>query len=226
MPTHPLLSLTGVAKSYPGPIGPVPVLKGVDLAVDAGDAIAITGPSGSGKTTLLNLIGGLDSPDAGTVQIDGNTLSSFDKTTLADFRLRQVGLVFQRHLLLPQCTALENVILPALPTDQDRKAVLQRAAALFGRAGLASRMEHFPAQLSGGERQRVAVLRALINGPRLLLADEPTGALDKAAAASLLELLQEFRRDGMTIVLVTHSEKAAQAMSRRYLLDDGMLKPA
>lgn len=224
MSTPNLLSLADVAKSYPGPSGPVSVLKGVDLEVAAGESIAITGPSGSGKTTLLNLIGGLDAPDRGCIRIRGADIASLTAESAAAFRLRQVGLVFQRHLLLPQCTALENVILPAIPTEQDRAAVLERARTLFARAGLAARIDHFPGQLSGGERQRVAVLRALINSPTLLLADEPTGALDKAAATDLLDLLREFRHDGMSVVLVTHSERAAKTMDRQYLLDDGALK--
>lgn len=224
MPTPNLLSLVDVAKSYSGPSGPVPVLKGLSLEVAGGESIAITGPSGSGKTTLLNLIGGLDTPDRGRIRIQGTDIASLTAEASAAFRLRQIGLVFQRHLLLPQCTALENVILPTIPTEQGRTSVLERARSLFARAGLAARTDHFPSQLSGGERQRVAVLRALINSPTLLLADEPTGALDKAAATDLLDLLREFRHDGMSVVLVTHSERAAGTMDRQYLLDDGALK--
>ena len=224
MPNPNLLSLTGVVKGYPGPAGIVPVLKGVDLEVAAGVTVAITGPSGSGKTTLLNLIGTLDSPDSGSIRIGGTDVATLSADALSLFRLRQIGLVFQRHHLLPQCTALENVIFPAIPTEQDREEVIVRAKALFERAGLTARMEHFPAQLSGGERQRVAVLRALINRPQLLLADEPTGALDKAATGELLALLHEFNCDGMAVIMVTHSETAAKSMDQRFILDDGKLK--
>jgi lipoprotein-releasing system ATP-binding protein len=218
-----LLHLQGVSKSYPGPNAPVQVLKRIDLEIAPGTSVAITGPSGSGKTTLLNLIGTLDSPDSGEIRIDDTDIATLSPEALSEFRLMSLGLVFQRHHLLPQCTALENVLFPTIPTSQNRGEVLERARTLFARAGLGQRMDHFPGQLSGGERQRVAVLRALINRPKLLLADEPTGALDKQATAELLALLHEFNREGMTIIMVTHSSAAADAMQQRFVLDDGTL---
>jgi ABC-type lipoprotein export system ATPase subunit len=218
-----LLELSAVARSYPGPDGGVPVLSGVDLSVKSGEWVAITGPSGSGKTTLLNLIALLDTPDRGNIRLGGREVANLAENKACELRARHLGLVFQLHHLLPQCSALENVLLPTIPAKIDSKTAMERAKSLLCRIGLESRMNHFPGQLSGGECQRVAVARALINSPDLLLADEPTGALDIHATDALLELLASFNLDGMTILMVTHSERAAAAARRRLVLAGGKL---
>jgi ABC-type lipoprotein export system ATPase subunit len=218
-----LLELSAVARSYPEPAGRIPVLTSIDLAVNPGEWVAVTGPSGSGKTTLLNLIALLDTPDSGSIKLDGREIARLPENQAAELRSLQLGMIFQLHHLLPQCSALENVLLPTVPAKIDSETAMERARSLLCRIGLESRMNHFPGQLSGGECQRVAVARALINSPRLLLADEPTGALDLHATDALLELLAGFHRDGMTILMVTHSERAAAAAQRRYVLSDGKL---
>jgi len=218
-----LLELSAVSRSYPEPAGRIPVLTGIDLSVKPGEWVAVTGPSGSGKTTLLNLIALLDTPDSGSIKLDGREVAGLPENQAAELRSRRIGMVFQLHHLLPQCSALENVLLPTIPAGIDGETAMERAKSLLCRIGLESRMNHFPGQLSGGECQRVAVARALINSPGLLLADEPTGALDLHATDALLELLAGFHRDGMTILMVTHSERAAAAAQRRYVLSNGTL---
>ena len=221
----PLLEISGVSKHYgrgaaPGPV----VLRDVRLTVRAGEALAIVGPSGSGKTTLLNIIGGLDRPSAGRVVFAGQDLSAMSDGELARFRSEQVGLVFQLHHLLPQLTVLENVLVPALATRRRIEPALRdRALALLGRVGLEQRAQARPAELSVGQRQRVAVVRALINSPRLLLADEPTGALDRATAGELADLLLELHRAGLTLIVVTHSRELAGRTPRVLELRDGAL---
>ena len=221
-----LLELSEVARSYPEPAGRIPVLTGIDLSVNSGEWVAVTGPSGSGKTTLLNLIALLDTPDSGSIKLNGREVARLPEDQAAELRSRRIGMVFQLHHLLPQCSALENVLLPTIPAKIDGQTALERARSLLCRIGLESRMNHFPGQLSGGECQRVAVARALINSPSLLLADEPTGALDLHSTDALLELLAGFHRDGMTILMVTHSERAAAAAQRRYVLGSGKLVKA
>ncbi|GMV95746.1 MAG: ABC transporter ATP-binding protein [Phycisphaerae bacterium] len=224
-----LLALEHVSRRYPGADGTadVVVLSDVDLTVSAGESLAVVGPSGSGKTTLLSIIGGLDRPSAGRVLLQGRDLAALDDAELARVRNRAIGFIFQNHHLLPQCTALENVLVPTLVerrSEQERSAAVARARRLLERVGLAGRLAHRPGQLSGGERQRVAVVRALINAPKLLLADEPTGALDRAAADELGELLVELNREeGVTLILVTHSLGLAARMSRRLELTGGAL---
>lgn len=225
-----LLELENVARRYPevgGRPGPE-VLAGLDLAVEKGEAVAIVGPSGSGKSTLLNLIGGLDRPTAGSVRLDGTELSALDADRLAALRARRIGFVFQAHHLLPQLTALENALVPTLLLDAgERPAAAARVRALLDRVGLGDRADHRPAQLSGGERQRVAVVRALANGPDLLLADEPTGSLDSAHADELGTLLLDLRREeGVALVVVTHSEALAARMDRALALEGGKLVPS
>lgn len=224
-----LLELENVARRYPevgGRPGPE-VLAGVDLAVEKGEAVAIVGPSGSGKSTLLNLIGGLDRPTGGSVRLDGTALAGMDADALADLRARRIGFVFQAHHLLPQLTALENALVPTLLLDAgEREAAGERVRSLLDRVGLGDRAEHRPAQLSGGERQRVAVVRALANGPDLLLADEPTGSLDSAHADELGTLLLDLRREeGVALLVVTHSEALAARMDRALALEGGKLVP-
>lgn len=224
----PLVKLEQVAKAYPAAEGlpPVSVLRDINLEVTRGEAVAIVGPSGSGKSTLLNLIGTLDTPSAGKVWLEGRDLSKLDGRQLAALRARQIGFVFQAHHLLPHCTALENVLVPTL-ADSDpalRQGAVERAERLLRRVGLGDRLHHRPGQLSGGERQRVAVVRALINQPGLLLADEPTGALDRAAAAELGQLLVDLNREeGVTLIVVTHALDLARRLGRVLELRDGQL---
>jgi lipoprotein-releasing system ATP-binding protein len=217
-----LLELREVTKSYPGPV-PVPILSGASLAVARGESVAIIGPSGCGKSTVLNLLGTLDLPDQGSITFEGRDLTMVSAKELAAFRNRQIGFIFQNHHLLPQCTALENVLLPTLADVSRAPADAEvRAKKLFDRVGLGARMDHLPVKLSGGERQRVAVVRALINQPALLLADEPTGALDRVSATGIGRLLVELNREeGVTLVVVTHSPELAGLMGRIVELRDG-----
>jgi ABC-type lipoprotein export system ATPase subunit len=224
-----LLELTGVSKTYASPDGgpPVSVLKNVDLRLMPGEAIAIIGPSGSGKSTLLNIMGALDHPSAGQVRLDGRDLGSLNELELATVRNRNMGFVFQLHHLLPQCTVLENVLVPTLtdPAALQTDATLARAEELLKWVDLTPRLSHRPGQLSGGERQRVAVVRALINRPKLLLADEPTGSLDHGAAVKLVDLLVELnKKEGVALVLVTHSLELAHRLPRVLELREGSLR--
>ncbi len=225
----PLLLLRAVSKRFAPAAGiePVQVLRTVDLTLEPGDRTVIIGPSGSGKSTLLNIIGTLDQPDAGTVELAGRDLTRLDEAGLAEVRQRDVGFIFQAHHLLPQCSVLENVLVPTLAAPaQDRPAAADRAPRLLERVGLAHRLHHRPAQLSGGERQRVAVVRALINQPRLLLADEPTGALDRASAQTLVDLLVELNQElSLTLLVVTHALDLAPRLGRILELRDGTLRP-
>ena len=195
--------------------------------MDAGDSMAILGPSGSGKSTLLNIIGALDRPTSGQVRIKGKDLSELDDRELAVIRNRELGFIFQLHHLLPQCTVIENVLIPTIPSVSAGESVnlRERAKNLLKRVGLEERIDYFPGQLSGGERQRVAVIRALINQPILLLADEPTGSLDQHTAQNLGHLLVELNREQNTaLIVVTHSERLAQEMQKSYQLRNGRLE--
>ena len=217
---QPLLVLEKVGKIYTGGLE---VLKDISLTVKAGESVAIVGPSGSGKSTLLNIIGTLDLPTAGKVEFEGENILGFDDKKRAEFRNRKMGFVFQLHHLLPQCTVLENVLVPSL-VNSDSKNADARARELLAEVGLAGRMEYRPGKLSGGEQQRVAVVRAMINNPRLLLADEPTGSLDHAGAEKLGDLLVKLNKDhGLTMIVVTHSLSLAGRMGRIYELSDGRL---
>jgi lipoprotein-releasing system ATP-binding protein len=221
-----ILKLSRVAHHFDSGAGTVNVLKDVSLEVARGESLAIIGPSGSGKSTLLNIVGTLDRPSSGEVLLAGKDLARLNDAQLAEVRNRQIGFVFQAHHLLPQCTVLENVLVPTLVVADAaaRKAAPARAERLLQRVGLASRLEHRPGQLSGGERQRVAVVRALINQPKLLLADEPTGALDRAAADQLAQLLLELNREeGVTLIVVTHALDLAHKLGRVLELQDGSL---
>jgi lipoprotein-releasing system ATP-binding protein len=224
-----LLKLSNVTLRYYSGAGPVEVLKGVSLEVARGESLAIIGPSGSGKSTLLNVIGTLDRATGGEVILSGQNLSQLNDQQLASVRNRQVGFVFQAHYLLPQCSVLENVLVPTLATNDDalKKSAPERADRLLKRVGLGERLQHRPGQLSGGERQRVAVVRALINQPRLLLADEPTGALDRAASEQLAQLLLELNREeNVTLIVVTHALDLAHKLGRVLELNDGRLTQA
>ena len=223
-----LVTLSNVCKRYEPLDGslPVEVLRGVSFTINAGDAVGIVGPSGSGKTTLLNIIGTLDRPTSGEVKLDELDLSKLGEKEVALIRNRRIGFVFQAHHLLPQCSVLENVLIPTLAQSAASTEAnpTERALRLLDRVGLSARLGHRPGQLSGGERQRVAVVRALINGPQLLLADEPTGALDRAAAENLGALLVELNaEEGVTLVVVTHSSGLASQMRVVHHLSDGQL---
>ena len=223
-----LAELTNVTKSYRSDAGAVPVLNGISLTIAEGETVAITGPSGCGKSTLLNLLGALDQADSGEIHVAGRDLTKLNAQQLAEFRNTTVGFVFQLHHLLPQCTVLENVLVPSIVRkDADRAALRARAAQLLEAVGLSHRLDHRPGQLSGGERQRAAVARALINSPKLLLADEPTGALDRASAERLADLLAEVHQhEKITIVMVTHAPELARRMGRVLGLVDGKFAPA
>ena len=223
-----LAELTNITKSYRSDAGAVPVLNGISLTIGEGETVAITGPSGCGKSTLLNLLGALDQADSGEIRVAGRDLTKLNAQQLAEFRNTTVGFVFQLHHLLPQCTVLENILVPSIVRkDADRAALRARAAQLLGAVGLSHRLDHRPGQLSGGERQRAAVARALINSPKLLLADEPTGALDRASAERLADLLAEVhQREKITIVMVTHAPELARRMGRVLALVDGKFAPA
>ena len=220
-----LAELHNVTKSYRSGSVEVPVLHGISLTIAEGETVAITGPSGCGKSTLLNLLGALDQADSGEIRVAGRDVTKLTAQQLAEFRNTTVGFIFQLHHLLPQCTVLENVLVPAIVRkDAARAALRARAAKLLEAVGLSHRLDHRPGQLSGGERQRAAVARALINEPKLLLADEPTGALDRTNAARLVDLLCEINRaQRVAIVMVTHAPELARRMGRVLALDDGRL---
>lgn len=225
-----LLELKHVSKHYAanGSATDVPVLADLSLTVTRGESLAIVGPSGSGKSTLLQIIGTLDRASSGEVLLEGKNLAALDETEIAHVRNRQIGFVFQAHYLLPQCTVLENVLVPTLASAQSDSPTAEppsvRAERLLKRVGLGDRLHHRPGQLSGGERQRAAVVRALINGPQLLLADEPTGALDQTSATALGQLLVELNQEeGVTLIVVTHAMDLARRMKRVLKLSGGKL---
>ncbi len=217
----------GVDKTYLDGGRRVDVLKGVELSAEEGEMVAVVGPSGSGKSTLLHLLGGLDEVDSGEIAIGGQVLSKLRRRRLASFRNRTIGFVFQFHRLLPDFDALENVMMPGRIAGMDPERVTGLARDLLVEVGLEDRLDHFPNQLSGGERQRVALCRALLMEPPLLLADEPTGNLDPAAAGQVFELLLDLqKRHGTTTILVTHNPALAERCGRILRLENGALHPA
>jgi len=223
-----MVELVDVTKTYgePGGAGAVSVLKGITLRIEPGRSVVIVGPSGCGKSTLLNIVGGLDHPTSGRVLLDGRNLADLDDDELARIRNRQIGFVFQLHHLLPQCTVLENVLIPTLAErgGSSPREVRERAKDLLARVGLEDRMSYRPGELSGGQRQRVAVARALINRPKLLLADEPTGSLDEGTSQSIAGLLADMNRDqGVTLIVVTHSRELASRIGPVMELTGGVL---
>jgi len=218
-----MLEATRLCKSYPTRSGELAVVRDVSLALRRGDSAVIMGPSGSGKSTLLNMIGTLEPPTSGSVSIDGTDPFTLGERELARFRNRHLGFVFQEHHLLPQCSVIENVLLPTL-AHRDNPDRLDRARALLNRVGLSDRLEHRPPELSGGERQRVAIARALINEPSVLLADEPTGNLDRKTAETVADLMAEVHREeGVVLLVVTHSQQLAERFEKRWELVDGLL---
>jgi lipoprotein-releasing system ATP-binding protein len=216
-----LLEARNISKSYATPRGPLPILKGVTLKLAAGDAISIIGPSGTGKSTLLYILGALDPPTAGEVTLNGRNPFTLSDKDVSAFRNQEVGFVFQDHCLLPQCTVLENVLIPTMVTS-DRSE--DRAKQLLDQVGLSHRLDHRPAELSGGEKQRVAIARAMIRNPKLLLCDEPTGNLDRHTAAQVADLLVEINRASRNIlVVVTHSAELAGRFPKVFELVEGQL---
>ena len=216
-----MIKLEGITKSF----GSLQVLKGIDLEINKGEIISIVGPSGAGKTTLLQIMGTLDEPDAGVVQIDGTVVSRMKEKELSAFRNKNIGFVFQFHQLLPEFTALENVMIPALIARVSSKEAHERAMKILDFMGLVDRASHKPNELSGGEKQRVAVARALINDPAVILADEPSGSLDTHNKEDLHQLFFDLRdRLGQTFVIVTHDEGLAKITDRTVHIVDGMIK--
>ena len=216
-----MIKLEGITKSF----GSLQVLKGIDLEINKGEIVSIVGPSGAGKTTLLQIMGTLDEPDAGTVQIDGTVVSRMKEKELSAFRNKNIGFVFQFHQLLPEFTALENVMIPALIAGVSSKEANDRATKILDFMGLVDRASHKPNELSGGEKQRVAVARALINDPAVILADEPSGSLDTHNKENLHQLFFDLRdRLGQTFVIVTHDEGLAKITDRTVHMVDGMIK--
>lgn len=216
-----MIKLEGITKSF----GSLQVLKGIDLEINKGEIVSIVGPSGAGKTTLLQIMGTLDEPDAGVVQIDGTVVSRMKEKELSAFRNKNIGFVFQFHQLLPEFTALENVMIPALIAGVSSKEAHARAMKILDFMGLVDRASHKPNELSGGEKQRVAVARALINDPAVILADEPSGSLDTHNKEDLHQLFFDLRdRLGQTFVIVTHDEGLAKITDRTVHMVDGMIK--
>ncbi|MFC1597504.1 ABC transporter ATP-binding protein [Planctomycetota bacterium] len=219
------LTVENVTKEFPTRREPLSVLRGVSLELAAGENVAIVGPSGSGKSTLLNVVGTLETPTSGRVLLDGEDPAGLSEPALARFRSRNIGFVFQDHHLLPQCSVLENVLIPTIAAGPTSPEAHQRAVRLLERVGLTERVDHRPTELSGGERQRVALARALVNQPAMLLADEPTGNLDRTTAAQVAQLLLDLQQEErMMLIVVTHSPQLAQRMSRTLELDEGRLK--
>jgi lipoprotein-releasing system ATP-binding protein len=218
------LRVNSLCKEYPTPAEPLVVLRDVSLELEPSQTVAIVGPSGSGKSTLLNILGTLDHPTSGQVRIGQIDPFSFSASKLARFRAEYVGFIFQDHHLLPQCTALENVLLSRLAVGKVREADLQRARDLMSRIGLTNRQTHFPSELSGGERQRVAVARAMMNRPTLLLCDEPTGNLDVKISQTIGELLKQVAsEESAMLIVVTHSVGLAGMFDRQLRMEDGRL---
>lgn len=220
----PLLEAVGVCKSFEMAGRQIDVLKGVDLRVERGDMLAIVGRSGSGKSTLLHLLGGLDSPTQGTIRYHGQSLEDLSDERLAQFRNRTIGFVFQFHHLLPELTALENVLMPALIARKKRAEVRPQAVELLKRVGLGDRLGHHPGELSGGEQQRVALARALVMSPEVVFADEPTGNLDGQTAEEMHELMEALNREtGTSFVVVSHNQELAERMGRVLVMRQGVV---
>ncbi len=219
-----LIRVSGLKKKFKTPGGIVDVLRGIDVEIRAGERVAVVGTSGAGKTTLMHILGGLDHPSAGQVLYAGEDLFALRGTVLDAFRNESIGFVFQFHQLLPEFSALENVMMPLLIGGMSRSLALHRAANLLTEVGLAHRLDHKPGALSGGEQQRVAIARALIKEPKLLLADEPTGNLDSVTSGEIMALLNQMHQSrGLTMIIVTHSRPLADSLDRVLRIEDGIL---
>jgi len=220
------LNITNLCKDYPTRTGALPVLRGISLTLERGESLAVMGPSGSGKSTLLNILGTLDRPTSGNIRLEDKDPFLLSEPELATFRNRHIGFVFQEHYLLPQCSVIENVLIPTLAGARN-SSDLGWAHQLLERVGLKDRLEHRPAELSGGERQRVAIARSLIHHPDLVLADEPTGNLDRKTSQAVGELLRELHEQEKTIlIVVTHSADLARSFPRQLEMNDGTLQPS
>ncbi|MBX3478846.1 MAG: ABC transporter ATP-binding protein [Caulobacter sp.] len=218
-----MIEIEGLKKTYVMGEELVHALAGVSLSIGQGESVAIIGPSGSGKSSLMNILGGLDRPTAGRYLFEGEDVGAFDDNDLASFRSRRIGFVFQSFQLLPRLTALQNVELPMIYAGVDAAERKDRAAAMLDKVGLGSRMGHRPTQMSGGQQQRVAIARSLANSPGLLLADEPTGALDTQTGEEVLELFKSLNAEGLTLVIVTHDLEVAAQTRRRITFRDGLI---
>ncbi|HET9568739.1 MAG TPA: ABC transporter ATP-binding protein [Vicinamibacterales bacterium] len=220
-----MLNVSGVGKQYPTPRGPLTVLSDVSFTLSPGDAAAITGPSGSGKSSLLYMLGALEPPSQGTITLDGRNPFDLGAAALADFRNSSIGFVFQDHCLLPQCSVLENVLVPTLVAKNGNDDAPARARACLEQVGLGARLDHRPGELSGGEKQRAAIARALVREPRLVLCDEPTGNLDQASASTVASMLLDLHaRQRNILIVVTHSERLAGQFPIRFDISDGRLR--
>ena len=220
-----MLSVSGVGKQYPTPRGPLTVLSDVSFTLSPGDAAAITGPSGSGKSSLLYILGALEPPSQGIITLDGQNPFDLGAAALADFRNTSIGFVFQDHCLLPQCSVLENVLVPTLVAKNGNDEAPARARACLEQVGLGARLDHRPGELSGGEKQRAAIARALVRQPRLVLCDEPTGNLDQASASTVASVLLDLHaRQRNILIVVTHSERLAGQFPIRFDISDGRLR--
>ena len=215
-----MIEIKGIKKSF----GTLEVLKGIDLTINKGEIVSIVGPSGAGKTTLLQIIGTLDRPDAGTVCIDSIDTTQLSQKKLSDFRNRHIGFVFQFHQLLPEFTALENVMIPAYIAGTSTKEARRRAEELLQFMGLSNRASHKPNELSGGEKQRIAVARALMNSPAVILADEPTGNLDSHSTWEIMDILEALHEDGRTVIVITHNNEIAARAKRVIQIKDGRIE--
>jgi putative ABC transport system ATP-binding protein len=220
---EPVIRAVNLVKTYKMGDESVHALAGVTLTIEAGDYVAIMGPSGSGKSTMMNLIGALDVPTSGQLFIDGRDIGTLSTDHLAELRNRKIGFVFQQFNLLPRTSALQQVMLPLLYAEPKPDDAREQALKRLGQVGLGNRLDHHPRQLSGGQQQRVAIARALVNNPKLLLADEPTGALDSKTSEEIMELLTELNRQGVTVILVTHEAEIAEYARRKIVFRDGKI---
>ncbi|WP_303973395.1 ABC transporter ATP-binding protein [Streptococcus merionis] len=221
--TMPLIEISQITKSYQNGDQELRVLKDIDLTIQEGEFVAIMGPSGSGKSTLMNIIGLLDKPTSGSYDLEGKAVDSLDEKALAKVRNRQIGFVFQQFFLLSKLNALQNVELPLIYAGVSANKRRKSAEQFLEKVELAERMHHLPSELSGGQKQRVAIARALVNNPAIILADEPTGALDTKTGAQIMDLLTELNHEGKTIIMVTHEPEIAEYATRRIVLRDGII---
>lgn len=219
-----ILQMHDICKDYIQGKMVVPVLKNINFEMEAGEYVAIMGPSGSGKTTLMNLVGCLDQPTSGTLILDGQDISKCTENEMSDLRLTKIGFVFQNFQLLPRQTALQNVELPLTYANISKKERKERALQALERVGLGDRVDFIPNQLSGGQKQRVAIARAIVNRPKILLADEPTGALDSTSGTQVMELFQSLNDEGVTVLMITHDSEIASYANRKVIIRDGILK--